>query len=90
VNKSINGSTTQFLYDELNPIQEIQNGTPSVNLLTGLGIDEYFQRGDSGGMMAFLSDALGQTIWIASYGGPFPFPTGGGFGASLSNYNTNT
>ena len=45
--KTINGTSTQFLYDSLNPVQEIQNGAPSANMLTGLGIDEYFQRIDA-------------------------------------------
>jgi len=47
--KTINGAATQFLYDGLNPVQEIQNGTPSANLLTGLRIGQYFQRTDSAG-----------------------------------------
>ncbi|MDR3415975.1 MAG: RHS repeat-associated core domain-containing protein [Nevskia sp.] len=34
----------------------------------------------------------GQPIWVFSYGGPLgvPLPTGGGFGLSVSKYNTNT
>jgi hypothetical protein len=36
-------------------------------------------------------NACGQTIWIFNYGGPLGnIPTGGGFGGSLSGYNTNT
>jgi len=38
---------TQFLYDGLDPLQELQAGAPSANTLTGLGIDEYFQRADA-------------------------------------------
>jgi hypothetical protein len=58
--KTINGVSTQFLYDGLNPVQEIQNGAPSANLLTGLGVDEYFQRTDSAGGHDYLSDILGK------------------------------
>ena len=47
--KTINGTSTQLLYDGLNPVQELQNGAPSANLITGLGIDEYLQRTDSAG-----------------------------------------
>ena len=47
--KTIGSTSTQFLYDGLNPVQELQNGAPSANLITGLGIDEYFQRTDSAG-----------------------------------------
>jgi len=49
--KTISGTTTQFLYDRLNPVQELSAGNPptgvTANLLTGLGIDEYFSRSDS-------------------------------------------
>jgi hypothetical protein len=34
--KAIAGTATEFLYDGLNPVQELQSGTPSANLLTGL------------------------------------------------------
>jgi hypothetical protein len=67
--KSINGSTTQFLYDGLNPAQELQNGAPSANMLTGLNIDEYFQRTDSGGTYDYLSDILGSTVALTSTSG---------------------
>jgi YD repeat-containing protein len=40
--KTINGTTTNFLYDGANAVQELAGGTPSANLLTGLGIDEVF------------------------------------------------
>ena len=69
MSKTINGPTTQFLYDGLNPVQELQSGTPSANLLTGLNIDEYFTRADSGGTMAFLSDALGSTVGLTNSAG---------------------
>jgi RHS repeat-associated protein len=39
------------------------------NLLTGLGIDEYFTRTDSSGTMAFLSDALGSTVGLVNSAG---------------------
>jgi hypothetical protein len=51
--KSINGTSTQFLYDGLNPVQELQNGAASANMLTGLGIDEYFQRNDASGPSSY-------------------------------------
>jgi RHS repeat-associated protein len=50
-------------------VQELQSGTPSANLLTGLGIDEYFQRTDSGGAMNFLTDALGSRIALTDSSG---------------------
>lgn len=70
--KNINRTVTQFLYDGLNPVQELDGAsTPDVtaNLLTGLGIDEYFTRTDSSGAMSFLTDALGSTIALTDSSG---------------------
>lgn len=54
--KTINGTTTNFLYDELNPVQEKNGATVTANLLTGLGIDEFFTRIDGAGVRALLPD----------------------------------
>jgi RHS repeat-associated protein len=89
--KSINGTTTQFLYDGLNPVQELQNGAPSANMLTGLGIDEFFQRTDSAGVRDYLSDILGSTLALTDSSGtkqtsylynPFGTTTASGQGSS--------
>ena len=69
VSKSVAGNTTQFLYDGLNPVQELQSGSASANLLTGLNIDEYFQRTDSAGTRDLLTDALGSTWGLADSSG---------------------
>ena len=60
--KTINGTTTNFVYDGLNPVQEKNGATVTANLLTGLGIDEFFTRTDGVGVRAFLPDALGSTV----------------------------
>ena len=70
--KVIGGTTTQFLYDGLNPLQELDGASPpnvTANLLTGLDIDEYFTRTDSSGTATFLSDALGSTIGLTNSSG---------------------
>ncbi len=67
--KTINGTSTQFLYDGLNPVQELQNGAPSANLVTGLGVDEYFQRTDSTGARDYLTDILGSTLALTDSSG---------------------
>jgi hypothetical protein len=51
--KTVAGTTTQFLHDGLNPVQELSGGSPVANLLTGLGIDEYFARTDPAGVREF-------------------------------------
>ena len=38
-------------------------------MLTGLGIDEYFQRTDSSGTSSYLTDALGSTLALANASG---------------------
>jgi RHS repeat-associated protein len=67
--KTIGGTSTQFLYDGLNLVQEIQNSAPNANLLTGLGIDEYFQRTDSAGARNYLTDVLGSTLALTDPSG---------------------
>ncbi|KAF4516168.1 hypothetical protein B566_EDAN000406 [Ephemera danica] len=60
--KTVQGATTNFVYDGLNPVQEKAGATVTANLLTGLGIDEFFQRTDGVGNRALLTDALGSTV----------------------------
>jgi len=67
--KMVSGSTTQFLNDRLNPVQELVGGSPTANLLTGLGIDQFFMRSDAVGARNFLSDALGSTLALSDAAG---------------------
>ena len=39
---TVNGATTEFLYDGANPVQEKDGAAVIANLLTGLEIDESF------------------------------------------------
>jgi RHS repeat-associated protein len=59
--KNILATTTSFLYDRANAVQEVIGGTNTANSLMG-GVDEVFQRTDSVGARSFLSDALGGTL----------------------------
>jgi RHS repeat-associated protein len=67
--KTVGGTTTQFLYDGLNPAQELAGGTPTANLLTGLGIDEFFTRTDAAGVRNYLTDALGSSLALTDGSG---------------------
>ena len=67
--RTVASTTTQFVYDGLNPVQELASGTPTANLLTGLGIDESFTRTDGAGARHLLTDALGSTIALANGSG---------------------
>ncbi len=67
--KSIGAATTQFLYDRMNPVQELQGGAPSANLLTGRRLDENFARTDSSNNLStLLTDALWSTIGLVGPG----------------------
>jgi RHS repeat-associated protein len=90
--ESINGTSTSLLYDGLNPVQELQNGIVSANMLTGLDIDEFFQRADSAGIHDYLSDVLGSTVALTSTSGSIqtqyvyqPFGNSTSSGSSSSN-----
>ena len=67
--KTIDGVTTQFLFDGHNPIQELQSGTPTANLLTSIIIDEFYTRTDASGVHNYLTDALGSTIALTDGAG---------------------
>jgi len=67
--KTISGTATNFLYDKLNLVQELSNGTPSANLLSGSLIDETLTRSDSNGSTTLLTDAQRSTIGLADASG---------------------
>lgn len=67
--KTVGGVTTQFLYDGLNPVQELASGTPTANTLTGLAIDEYFRRIDSSATRYYLADAQGSSTALTDGSG---------------------
>jgi RHS repeat-associated protein len=92
--KTINATTTNFVYDGLNPVQEKSGAIVTANLLTGLGIDEFFTRTDGVGVRSLLPDALGSTVALGDGTGtlqtqytyePFGFTTQTG-AASTSSY----
>jgi RHS repeat-associated protein len=67
--KTINGTTTNFLYDRVNVVQELNGTTPTANLITGLRIDETLLRTDAAGSRSVLTDALGSTVALADGAG---------------------
>ncbi|WER48604.1 RHS repeat-associated core domain-containing protein [Cupriavidus sp. WKF15] len=68
--KTVVGTGTSFAYDGLNAVQELAGGTPSANLLTGLGLDETFSRTDmTQGTRSFVTDALGSTLALTDGAG---------------------
>jgi RHS repeat-associated protein len=60
--KVVNATTTDFLFDGVNPVQELTGGMAVANVLSGLRVDEYFARTDSNGTRMFLTDTLASTV----------------------------
>jgi RHS repeat-associated protein len=59
--KTINGVTTDFVHDGINPVTE--SGPSGTGLLlTGLGVDDFLLRIGPGSTATFLSDALGSLV----------------------------
>ncbi len=75
IRKTLGTTATKVVfYDGLNPVQELDaSGNVTANLLTGLGIDEFFRRSTiSGGTTtnrSVLSDALGSTLALTDDSG---------------------
>jgi len=68
VGKIIASTTTNYLYDGANIVQELSGGLATANLLSG-GVDEVFTRTDAGGARNFLADALGSVLALADSAG---------------------
>jgi RHS repeat-associated protein len=64
IRKTVNSITTDFLYDGINPVQELSGGVANANVLGGLSPDQFFARIDASGAFTFLSDALGSTLGL--------------------------
>jgi len=61
VMKSVGGSSTSFLYDRGNIVQELSGSTPTANRLNA-ALDEVLTRTDATGTSNYLTDALGSTL----------------------------
>src|SRR4030042_6229617 len=69
IQKTINGTTTQYLYDGMNIIQEIQ-GSNKTNYIRTLNIDEPLTRIKADGTVRhYVKDALGGVIALTDDSG---------------------
>lgn len=91
VSKNILGVSTSFLYDGVNPVQELAGMTVTANLLTA-STDEFLMRTDLYGAHHFLTDAQGSTIGLMDASGTIqttftyePFGNTTVSGAPISN-----
>jgi len=93
MSKTLLTTTTNFLYDGPNPVQEQNGSGVTANLLTG-GVDERFQRTDSTGTYSYLTDVLGSTVALTGSTGAqqttYSYGPYGVFSATGSNTNDYT
>ena len=66
VTKTINGTTTNLLYDRSAVVEEIVGGTLAAAMLASLSIDETLIRTDALGSHVVLSDSLGSTVGLGN------------------------
>ncbi len=66
--ETISGTTTDFLYDGVNAVQE-QTGVATSNILIGLVIDERFVRSNATETRYLTADALNSTVALADGAG---------------------
>jgi RHS repeat-associated protein len=67
--RQVNGTRTDFLYDGVNPVQELSGTSVTANILSGLRVDEYYTRTDARGTHTLLTDALGSTLALTDNAG---------------------
>jgi RHS repeat-associated protein len=72
IRKTVTGTTTEYLYDGLDAVQELSAGGVAANLLTGLGVDDVLLRTDAVGSRHVLKDGLGSSIALADDAGALP------------------
>ena len=68
-NKATGGTSTNFLFDGFNLVQELSGAVPTANFMIGLAIDEVWTRTDQAGTRTTLADGLGSVIAQAGAAG---------------------
>lgn len=58
-----------FLYDGLNPQQELIGGTVTATYLSGVAVDQEFTRTDALGTISYLTDAIRSTLALTDVNG---------------------
>ena len=67
--KTVNDKRTQYLYDGVDIIAEVEDGIITAKYLRSLSIDEVFARMDSTGMRYYHKDGLGSTVALTDSSG---------------------
>jgi RHS repeat-associated protein len=93
---TLDNSEKRYLYDGASVVQELNGGgTPTADLLSGLGLDDLFAVTDGDGTHSLVSDALGSTLALTDEEGeseaeyayePFGKATESGGGSTAYQY----
>jgi RHS repeat-associated protein len=67
--KTIANTTISYLYDGLNPVQELSGTTPKATMLAGLSVDEFYARFEGTNSSYYLTDAIGSTVALSDMTG---------------------
>ena len=67
--RTLGTTTTTYRYDGANTVQEKQGASVTASILTGLGVDEVFQRTEGVTVRSLITDALGSTLALADSAG---------------------
>src|SRR5262249_25016138 len=96
ISKTLNGSTTGFLYNGAAVVEEIASGTPIATMLTG-SANELLTRTDASGTNSYLPDGLCSTLALIDSAGVLqtqytydPFGNTTTSGAATTNKNAYT
>jgi RHS repeat-associated protein len=69
LSRQVGSTTTNFIYDRLNLVQETSGGSVVADYLVGLQTDETYARTSSSVTQSFLRDGLGSTVALLSSSG---------------------
>ena len=64
-----NSAATSFLYDGVNAVREVHSDATVSDVVSGPGMDDVAFRGDPGGVVSYLTDALGSTAALTGSDG---------------------
>lgn len=67
--KTVSSQTTDYLYDGAEIVQELSNGTPTADMLNGVGVDERLSCNCNGAPRTLLSDGLNSTVALTNSSG---------------------
>jgi len=69
ISKTVSSQTTEYLYAGSDVVQELSSGTPTSDMLNGLGVDERHSCSCNGAPRTLLTDVLGSAVALTDSSG---------------------